>query len=102
MAVQTSTIQIAIDEQIKENASATLSRFGMTISDAVRILLTNIAKKDALPDGIASDKNSYDAWFRAKVQEALDDPSPLVPHEQAMEEMQAIIDEKRHARSKMA
>ncbi|CAN7750748.1 hypothetical protein LJR084_006838 [Variovorax sp. LjRoot84] len=24
---------------------------------------------------------AHDAWFRAKVQEALDDPSPAVPHE---------------------
>jgi len=24
----------------------------------------------------------HDAWFRAKVQEALDDPRPAIPHEQ--------------------
>lgn len=24
----------------------------------------------------------YDAWFRAKVQEALDDPRPAIPHDQ--------------------
>jgi hypothetical protein len=26
----------------------------------------------------------YDAWFRAQVQEALDDDSPGIPHEEAM------------------
>jgi hypothetical protein len=36
----------------------------------------------------------YDAWFRAKVREALDDPRPGIPHEQVMAEMQAIIDGK--------
>ncbi len=37
---------------------------------------------------------AYDAWFRAKVREALDDPRPGIPHEQVMAEMQAIIDGK--------
>jgi len=27
------------------------------------------------------DAAAHDAWFRAKVQEALDDPRPAVPHE---------------------
>jgi DNA-damage-inducible protein J len=29
-----------------------------------------------------SDPKAYDAWFRAKVQEALDDPRPGIPHEE--------------------
>jgi hypothetical protein len=37
---------------------------------------------------------AYDVWFRARVQEALDDPRPPVPHDQVMAEMQAIIDGK--------
>lgn len=37
---------------------------------------------------------AYDAWFRAKVREALDDPRPGIPHDQVMAEMQAIIDGK--------
>jgi hypothetical protein len=37
---------------------------------------------------------AYDAWFRAKVREALDDSRPGIPHEQVMAEMQAIIDGK--------
>ena len=27
------------------------------------------------------DTATHDAWFRAKVQEALDDPRPAIPHE---------------------
>lgn len=38
---------------------------------------------------------AYDVWFRARVQEALDDPDPGIPHDQAMAELQAIIDERR-------
>ena len=45
------------------------------------------------------DPEAHDAWFRAKVGEALDDPRPTVPHEQVMTEAQALIDGKRRARS---
>jgi len=34
----------------------------------------------------------HDAWFRAKVQEALDDPRPGIPHDVVMDEARAIID----------
>ncbi len=27
---------------------------------------------------------AYDAWFRAKVQEVLDDPRPMISHEKVM------------------
>lgn len=35
--------------------------------------------------------DSYDRWFRAKVQESLDDPGPGTPHEQVMAEIEMII-----------
>ena len=38
---------------------------------------------------------AYERWFRAKVQESLDDNSPSIPHDQVMAEMQAFIDTKR-------
>ena len=34
---------------------------------------------------------AYDRWFRQKVQAALDDPRPDVPHEEVMAETAAII-----------
>lgn len=33
----------------------------------------------------------YDAWLTAEVQEALDDPSPSVPHAEAMRQIRAAI-----------
>ena len=33
----------------------------------------------------------YDAWFRAQVQEALNDPSPPIPHEEAMRQIRAAL-----------
>lgn len=38
---------------------------------------------------------SYDRWFRAQVQEAIDDPRPSIPHDQVMAEMREIIARKR-------
>ena len=34
---------------------------------------------------------SYDRWFRAKVEAALKDDRPRIPHDQVMAEMGAII-----------
>lgn len=43
--------------------------------------------------GFASEEEAadYDAWFRAKVERALADPRPPVPHEEVMAELRAII-----------
>lgn len=38
---------------------------------------------------------TYDAWYRAKVQDVLDDPRSTTLHSQGMERAQAMIDEKR-------
>lgn len=43
------------------------------------------------------DAEAHDAWFRAKVQAALDDDGPTIPHEQVMAEMRALIEEKKRA-----
>lgn len=34
---------------------------------------------------------AYDAWFRAKVQAALDDPGELIPHDEAMARVRETI-----------
>jgi hypothetical protein len=43
--------------------------------------------------------DSYDRWFRAKVQAAMDDPRPSIPHDQAMAKVEALLEEKRKARA---
>ena len=39
-----------------------------------------------------AEADDYDAWFRAKVQAAIDDPGELIPHDQAMARIRATID----------
>lgn len=97
MAARTSMLHVRIDDDLKARASETLANVGLTVSDAVRILLTRVAKEGGLPSGLTADAAAHDAWFRAKVQEALDDPRPTVPQAQVMDEAQALIDRKRRA-----
>lgn len=99
MAAQTSMLHIRVDDKLKADAAEKLAVVGLTVSDAVRILLTRVVKEGALPAGLTVDPDAYDAWFRAKVQEALDDTRPPVPHQQVMDEAQALIDRKRRART---
>lgn len=99
MAAQTSMLHVRVDNQIKAEAAQNLANYGLTVSDAVRILLTRVAKEGALPAGFTCDAEAYDTWFRAKVHEALADTRPTIPHERVMDEAQAVIDGKRHARS---
>ena len=95
---QTSMLHVRVDNKLKADAAETLAGFGLTVSDAVRILLTRIAKEGGLPVGLTTDSATHDAWFRAKVQEALDDTRPTTDHHQVMDELQALIDRKRRAR----
>lgn len=97
MPAQTSMIHVRVDDQLKAQAADALAGVGLTLSDAVRILLTRVATEGGLPAGLTADPDAYDAWFRAKVQEALEDSRPRTSHGQAMQTVQARIDAKRHA-----
>jgi DNA-damage-inducible protein J len=64
---------------------------GLTISDAVRILLTRVAEEGGLPPGLTVTPERYDAWFTAKVHEALEHPGPGLPLEEAMKKLEAKL-----------
>ncbi len=97
MAAQTSMLHVRVDDQLKAEATARLASFGLTVSDAVRILLTRVATEGGLPAGLTADPEAHDAWFRSKVLEALASQEPAVPHQQVMDDAQALIDRKRRA-----
>jgi DNA-damage-inducible protein J len=75
-------VHARIDAAVKARAAAVLDSMGLTVSDAVRILLTRVAKEGALPFDFATDPDTHDKWFRAKVREALEDPRPALSHEE--------------------
>ena len=69
-------VQTRIDVDVKEQATQVLESMGLTVSDAVRILPTRTANEGALPIELLSNSEAHDAWFRAKVREALEDERP--------------------------
>lgn len=99
MTARTSMLHVRVDDDLKAEAAEKLAGIGLTISDAVRILLTRVAKEGGLPAGLTTNPEDYDRWFRAKVQEALLDIQPPVAHQDVMDEAQALLDRKRRARS---
>ncbi len=42
-------VQTRIDPEIKDEAAAVLQAIGLTVSDAVRLMLTRVAREKALP-----------------------------------------------------
>ncbi len=42
-------VQARIDGSVKEEAATVLAAMGLTVSDAVRLLLTRVAREKALP-----------------------------------------------------
>ena len=97
MPAQTSMLHVRVDDGLKSKAAETLAGVGLTLSDAVRILLTRIAAEGGLPAGLTMDREAYDTWFRAKVREALVDSHSSAPQDQVMDEAKALIDAKRRA-----
>lgn len=77
------TIEVHIESEIRDRASEVLAQSGLTIDDAVRLLLTRTAAEGMMPlQQQEAEDPEYDTWFRAKVQEALDDPRPPIPNEE--------------------
>ena len=99
MPAHTTMLHVRVDDGLKCRAAEALADVGLTLSDAVRILLTRIAAEGGLPAGLAIDPDAYDAWFRAKVREALDEQNPSTPHDKVMSDAQAVIDARRRART---
>lgn len=73
---------VALLERLGRNrakAGALLAEKGLTIHQATDILFSRIAESGVVPDILLTPEDEYDAWFRAQVQDALDDPRPGIP-----------------------
>ena len=53
MSHQSAMLHVRVDEQLKAEATEALAGVGLTLSDAVRILLTRIVSEGGLPPGFA-------------------------------------------------
>ena len=63
--VANALVQTRINAEIRDRASAVLESMGLTVSDAVSILLTRTANEGALPLELMVNSEAHDAWFRA-------------------------------------
>ena len=60
-------VQARIDGVVKEEAAAVLATMGLTISDAVRLLLTRVAREHALPfDPLIPNSETIEAMKEAR------------------------------------
>src|SRR5690606_14444420 len=69
-------VQTRIDSGIRDRAASVHEGMGLTASDTGRLLLTRTAHERALPAELISNSEAHDAWFRAKVMQALEDTRP--------------------------
>ena len=99
MSQRSTMLHVRVDAQLKAEATQMIAGVGLTLSEAVRILLARIVSEKGLPAGLASDSAAYDAWFRVKVREALDDTGPAVSQEQVMGDAQKLIHRKSRVRA---
>jgi DNA-damage-inducible protein J len=47
--MSTTMVHVRVDEKVKQRAAKTLAAMGMSVSDAVRMLLVRVAAEKALP-----------------------------------------------------
>ena len=60
-------VQARIDGAVKEEAAAVLASMGLTVSDAVRLLLTRVAKERAFPfDPLIPNAETVEAMKEAR------------------------------------
>lgn len=70
-------VRVRIDEKIRQQASQALADMGLSISDAVRMLLVRVAREKAMPFEVRvprSEVKSIEA-LRAALQEGIDSGS---------------------------
>jgi DNA-damage-inducible protein J len=91
MSEKNSLVSVRISEDLKDKAAAVLAEYGLTVSDATRILLTKIVSDGGLPPFLVTTPEQHDAWFRAKVLEAMEDTRPRIPHDKAMADIRSRL-----------
>jgi DNA-damage-inducible protein J len=67
MMSENAVVRARIDGQVKEEAAAVLATMGLTVSDAVRMMLVRIATEKALPfDPLVPNAQTLEAMREAR------------------------------------
>lgn len=75
-------IQMRIDADVKQLAEAVFESMGLSLSDAVRLLLARTARQGIAPLELVIEQEEYDTWFSDRVEEALTSDQPDIPDEE--------------------
>jgi DNA-damage-inducible protein J len=81
MNKRSSVVQISIDPSIKDEATKVFSQMGLSVSDVMRIVLSRTATEGRVPVEMIADQASYDAWFKSKVMETLEEKHNIDHHD---------------------
>ena len=92
MTSKSKQLNIRISEGDRDRAAKALVTYGLTLSDAVRIFLSNVAENKRLPVELVMDGPAYDKWLKEKLDAALNDRGPSIPASEAMERIWKAID----------
>ena len=84
----TAMVHVRVDEDVKAQASDTLARMGLSVSDAVRMMLVRIAAENALPFAV----QVPNAATQSAMREARAMVLPTEPRFAAAKEMFTVLD----------
>lgn len=90
---------VCVHDEAGDRALLDLDRKATAVFDALQTVEQRLRGLGVLRFEVDGGRRShgdlaYDEWLKAEVQEALDDPSPLVAHDEAMRQIRAAIKEK--------
>lgn len=68
---RSSTLNIRIQDDLKSDAAQVLSNYGLTLSDAVRVFLTSVARKKSLPPELVMNDEAYEKWLSERLEFSL-------------------------------
>ena len=83
---------VKLESELRDAFAAAAKATHRSASQVVREFMREFVQRER-------EAHEHDAWFRAEVQRALDDPRPGIPHERVMKEARSVID--RIARKKV-
>jgi predicted transcriptional regulator len=78
-------VTVTVTDELKDSFEAAAEAADREPGDVLRGFMQAFVAEEAVRAA------AHDTWFRAKVQEALDDPGPGIPHEEVARETRVLL-----------
>jgi DNA-damage-inducible protein J len=99
------SVKIDLDPETLAETEAAFAAQGTSLEQGVLAFLADV-RLDAALDRIGAPPRvtcppdrDFDEWVAEKVQQALNDPRPAIPHEDAMRQLDRMLEERERART---